>query len=168
MSQVKSDQVMDPSKASPENGEKTTTALVAVDTSNLNAESLDILNQIIAAEDIDKTKDLTYLFNINQNKKTMVRIDSLSNLQDKLVGLLSNRVTERPDEMSNQEVMQALKVVQDKTVENKANYIDGGNFKTRIGNTTYLVGVFFNNAKKVTVEDRMKNLIRQEVVAGNF
>ena len=33
---------------------------------------------------------------------------------------------------------------------------------------TYLVGVFFNNAKKVTVEDRMKNLIRQEVVAGNF
>ena len=57
---------------------------------------------------------------------------------------------------------------EEKTVENKANYIDGGNFKTRIGNTTYLVGVFFNNAKKVTVEYRMKNLIRQEVVAGNF
>ena len=57
---------------------------------------------------------------------------------------------------------------EEKTVENKANYIDGGNFKTKIGNTTYLVGVFFNNAKKVTVEDRMKNLIRQEVVAGNF
>lgn len=56
----------------------------------------------------------------------------------------------------------------EKTVENKANYIDGGNFKTRIGNTTYLVGVFFNNAKKVTVEDRMKNLIRQEVISGNF
>ena len=126
MSQVKSDQVMDPSKASPENGEKTTAALVAVDTSNLNAESLDILNQIIAAEDIDKTKDLTYLFNINQNKKTMVRIDSLSNLQDKLVGLLSSRVTERPDEMSNQEVMQALKVVQD-IIERGTKQITGQN-----------------------------------------
>lgn len=126
MSQVKSDQAMGPSKASPENGEKTTTALVAVDTSNLNAESLDILNQIIAAEDIDKTKDLTYLFNINQNKKTMVRIDSLSNLQDKLVGLLSNRVTERPDEMSNQEVMQALKVVQD-IIERGTKQITGQN-----------------------------------------
>ena len=126
MSQVKSDQVMDPGKASPENGEKTTAALVAVDTSNLNAESLDILNQIIEAEDIDKTKDLTYLFNINQNKKTMVRIDSLSNLQDKLVGLLSNRVTERPDEMSNQEVMQALKVVQD-IIERGTKQITGPN-----------------------------------------
>ena len=113
MNQVKLEQVIDPNKASPEKGEKTTTELVAVDTSDLNAESLNILNQIIAAEDIDKTKDLTYLFNVNQNKKTMVRIDSLSNLQDKLVGLLSSRVTERPDEMSNQEVMQALKVVQD-------------------------------------------------------
>lgn len=126
MSQVKLDQVMDSSKASPEDGEKTTAALVAVDTSNLNAESLDILNQIIAAEDIDKTKDLTYLFNINQNKKTMVRIDSLSNLQDKLVGLLSNRVTERPDEMSNQEVMQALKVVQD-IIERGTKQITGQN-----------------------------------------
>ena len=47
---------------------------------------------------------------------------------------------------------------EEKTVENKANYIDGGNFKTRIGNTTYLVGVFFNNAKKVTVEDRIPAL----------
>lgn len=48
------------------------------------------------------------------------------------------------------------------------NDVDGGNFKARIGNTTYLVGVFFNKAKKVTIEDRMKNLICQEVTAGNF
>ena len=126
MDQVKLEQVIDPNKASPEKGEKTTAALVAVDTSDLNAESLNILNQIIAAEDIDKTKDLTYLFNVNQNKKTMVRIDSLSNLQDKLVGLLSSRVTERPDEMSNQEVMQALKVVQD-IIERGTKQITGQN-----------------------------------------
>ena len=44
---------------------------------------------------------------------------------------------------------------EEKTAENKANYIDGGNFKARIGNTTYLVGVFFNKAKKVTIEDRI-------------
>ena len=126
MNQVKLEQVIDPNKALPEKGEKAATELVAVDTSDLNAESLNILNQIIAAEDIDKTKDLTYLFNINQNKKTMVRIDSLSNLQDKLVGLLSNRVTERPDEMSNQEVMQALKVVQD-IIERGTKQITGQN-----------------------------------------
>lgn len=112
MGQVKLEQIIRADKTSPEKGEETT-ALVAIDTRGLNEESLDILNQIIAAEDAEKTKDLTYLFNINQNKKTMVRIDSLSNLQDRLVGLLAKRVTDRPDEMSNQEVMQALKIVQD-------------------------------------------------------
>lgn len=115
MSQVKLDQVIAPGKTSSEEKTEETTALVTVDTANLNAESLAILNEIIAVENsnVDKTKDLTYLFNANQNKKTMVRLDSLSNLQDKLVGLLSKRVIDRPDEMSNQEVMQALKIVQD-------------------------------------------------------
>lgn len=115
MSQVKLDQVIAPGKTSSEEKPEETTALVTVDTANLNAESLAILNEIIAVEsnNLDKTKDLTYLFNQNQNKKTMVRLDSLSNLQDKLVSLLSKRVIDRPDEMSNQEVMQALKIVQD-------------------------------------------------------
>lgn len=55
-----------------------------------------------------------------------------------------------------------------KEVDNGTNYIDGGSFEARIGNTTYLVGVFFDNAKKVTVDERMKKLISQEVLVGNF
>lgn len=42
----------------------------------------------------------------------------------------------------------AVRMQEEKAVENKENYIDGGNFKARIGNTAYLVGVFFNKAKK--------------------
>ena len=41
-----------------------------------------------------------------------------------------------------------MKIEDVNAVIEKANYIDGGNFKARIGNTTYLVGVFFNKAKK--------------------
>ena len=115
MNQVKSDQATESTDCSAERKTGETAALAVVDTTSLNAESLDILNQIIAVEtaNVEKTKDLTYLFNANQNKKTMVRIDKLNGLQDKLVGLLEKRVTERPDEISNQEVMQAVKIVQD-------------------------------------------------------
>ena len=90
-----------------------TNALVAINTTELNQESLKILNQIIAESDIDKTKDLTYLFNANQNKKTMVRMDKLSELQDLLVSEYSRRVAERPDEISNQEIITSLKTIQD-------------------------------------------------------
>ena len=51
------------------------TALIELNTADLNKESLALINQIIAETDVEKTKDLTYLFNINQNKKTMVRMD---------------------------------------------------------------------------------------------
>jgi len=40
------------------------------------------LQELIATTDIDRTKDLTYLFNINQNKKTTVRISKLNELLD--------------------------------------------------------------------------------------
>lgn len=110
MPQVNFDQIVSPGK---ETKAETVNALVEIDTLGLNAESLDLLNQLIAEQDVNKAKDLTYLFNINQNKKTMVRLDRLSGLQDKLVGLLFKRVEERPDEVSTQEVMQALKIVQD-------------------------------------------------------
>ena len=72
-----------------------------------------LINQIIAEKDIEKTKDLTHLFNINQNKKTMIRIDKLSGLQDNLVDQFVRRIEERPDEISNKELMDGIKIVQD-------------------------------------------------------
>lgn len=88
-------------------------AVVPYDSSALNEESLKLLSQIISESDETKTRDLTYLFNINQNKKTMVRMDKLSGLQDNLVDQFVKRIAERPDEISNKELMDGLKIVQD-------------------------------------------------------
>jgi hypothetical protein len=85
----------------------------AYDTKDLNDESLKLLGQIITETDEEKTKDLTYLFNVNQNKKTMVRMDKLSGLQDGLVDQFVKRIQERPDEISNKELMDGLRIVQD-------------------------------------------------------
>ena len=76
---------------------ETTTALAILDTDKLSKESVELINALIAESDIEKTKDLTYLFNINQNKKTMVRMDKLSELQDRLVAQFSKRISERTD-----------------------------------------------------------------------
>lgn len=80
---------------------------------NLNEESLALINQIIAETDIAKTKDLTYLFNINQNKKTMIRVNKLSDLLDTITDQALARFATRPDEISNKELFDGLKVVQD-------------------------------------------------------
>ena len=101
-------------------------ALALVNTDDLNQESLKLINQIIAEKDLDKTRDLTHLFNINQNKKTMIRIDKLSGLQDDLVDQFVRRIAERPDEISNKELMDGIKIVQD-IIERGQKQVEGVN-----------------------------------------
>lgn len=84
-----------------------------INNQELNQESLALLNQLIAEKDENKARDLTYLFNVNQNKKTMVRMDKLSGLQDDLVDQFVKRIANRPDEISNKELMDGLRIVQD-------------------------------------------------------
>lgn len=88
----------------------------AVPTSNpkaLSAESKAIIEQIIAETDEHKVQELTQLFNTNQNKKTMARVDKLSDLLDTITDQALARFTSRPDEISNKELFDGLKIVQD-------------------------------------------------------
>jgi hypothetical protein len=86
---------------------------LAVVPADLNEESLALINKIIAETDEQKTRDLTHLFNANQNKKTMVRVNQLSDLLDTITDQALARFTTRPDEISNKELFDGLKVVQD-------------------------------------------------------
>ncbi len=86
---------------------------IAIVPQSLNEESKALIEQIIAETDEQKAKDLTYLFNANQNKKTMVRVNKLSDLLDTITDQALTRFTNRPDEISNKELFDGLKVVQD-------------------------------------------------------
>lgn len=90
-----------------------TTSVVVPQNLSLNEESLALIEQIIAETDEQKARDLTHLFNANQNKKTMVRVNKLSDLLDTITDQALARFTARPDEISNKELFDGLKVVQD-------------------------------------------------------
>lgn len=79
----------------------------------LNEESKLIITELVNESSLSKINDLTELFNINQNKKTIARIDKMSNLLDLLADQLTNRVLNRPDEMSNTEILQTIKTTSD-------------------------------------------------------
>lgn len=79
----------------------------------LNDESKALIEQIIAETDEQKVRDLTYLFNTNQNKKTMARVNKLSDLLDTITDQALERFTARPDEISNKELFDGLKTIQD-------------------------------------------------------
>lgn len=97
----------------PVDTNNTETGLVPIDTFKLNKESAALIEQIISETDEQKTRDLTQLFNANQNKKTMVRVNKLSDLLDTITEQALARFTSRPDEISNKELFDGLKIVQD-------------------------------------------------------
>ena len=103
---------MEMDQKAPESKESGT-ELVQADTANLAKESIVILNQIIAEQDPAKTKDLTYLFNQNQNKKTMARMNKLNDLVDTLVDKFIDRANNRPDEMTTTEIINGMKTASD-------------------------------------------------------
>lgn len=80
---------------------------------SLSEESQRLLSQIIAERDVDKSAQLTHLFNLNQNKKTLVRLDKFSDLLDTIAAQAYDRFTSRPDEISNKELLDGMKVMQD-------------------------------------------------------
>lgn len=93
--------------------ENSTTEISDIKSLNLNEEASALIAQIISETDEAKTRDLTQLFNANQNKKTMVRVNKLSNLLDTITDQALTRFTKRPDEISNKELFDGLKIVQD-------------------------------------------------------
>lgn len=144
-----------------ESTQPSSTALTIVNADDLNQESLALINQIIAESDIEKTKDLTHLFNINQNKKTMIRIDKLSGLQDHLVDQFARRIAERPDEISNKELMDGIRIVQD-IIERGQKQVEGVNQTPLIQfnqqNNSVNIG---ENGQQLNKEsrDRVKNAV---------
>lgn len=131
---------------------------LALNTDALNQESATIINKLIAEQDVQKTKDLTYLFNINQNKKTMVRQNKLNELQDILVDEAIDRFSSRPAEISNQELMTGLKTVQD-MIEKSQKAVNGVTEATPIitinqQNNEINVAGEDSDKKKLTKESR--------------
>lgn len=89
------------------------TESTSIDLEKLRAESTKILSQLVAEQDADKAKDLTYLFNQNQNKKTAIRVNKLNELLDVIADHTMVRFLTHPDEISNKELLDSLKIIQD-------------------------------------------------------
>lgn len=118
----------------------------------LNQESLTLLNKIINETDEQKTKDLTYLFNRNQDKKTLIRVNKLSDLLDVITDQALERFKSKPDEISNKELFDGLKVVQD--------LIERGQKQVADKEDVPLIQVNQQN-NEVNIGDKSSNLSRE-------
>ncbi len=70
-----------------------------------------ILQELIDETSVEKVKDLTKLFNLNQVKKNAVRVVEVDNLIDNVLGKAEERLEKVPDEFSNKDYLDYLQVL---------------------------------------------------------
>lgn len=79
---------------------------------SLSSPNKDFEEAIIVEEDIDNLKDIVDLFNINLQKKNIIRTSKLMALQDQLISTIGDRI-EHPELFNNQDLITYYKVIQD-------------------------------------------------------
>ena len=71
-----------------------------------------LLDQIVKSDNPDEIKDLTKLFNLNQNKKNLVRIAKLNDLLDKVSDKAIERIDINADDISDKDLLGYMQTVQ--------------------------------------------------------
>lgn len=95
-------------------------------TTELDENTAAIAQRIMAESDVDKVRELTTLFNLNSQKRNVVRIMKMAGLLDKVTDQVIKRVEKTPDNFSNDELlryMQAAEASIDKASKN-LNLVD--------------------------------------------
>lgn len=99
--------------------------MVVVEPISLKSSSDEIVERITKAESIEELKELTKLFHLSLAKKEASRALTQSELVDLLLAQAKERITKRPDELSNKDVLDYMNALQNsidkssKTLEDK-------------------------------------------------
>lgn len=72
----------------------------------------EILSELVQANDMEKIKDLTHLFNAHQAKRNALRINALNDVQDALVQQMADRLKKTPNNFNNTDIANWMKTVQ--------------------------------------------------------
>ena len=68
---------------------------------------------ILSSEDPDELSDIVELFNLNLQKRNIIRNKKLNDIQDEVVDKMLQKIKEEPWEFSNDDLVKFHKVIQD-------------------------------------------------------
>ena len=73
----------------------------------------EIVDKIMSETDMDSLKKLISIFNVNQAKKSVLRIIKQDGVRDKIVDNIERRVEETPGEFTNDDLRKILQTLED-------------------------------------------------------
>lgn len=81
----------------------------------------DLSEQLINESNPEQLENIIDLFNVSFQKKNILRIQKLNELQDKIQTQIEKRLDNKIDEFSNKDLIDYFKVMQDSIIKNSDN-----------------------------------------------
>ena len=82
-----------------------------------------IEDRIMSETNVDELNDIINIFNLNMQKKNILRLHKLNNLQDLLTDQMKQRIIQKADEFNNKDLLDYFKVIQE-TINKTDNSLD--------------------------------------------
>ena len=141
-----------------------------IDTESLDNSTNELAQQIIEENDVDRTKEMVKLFNLNQSKKNVIRVLKLTSLLDKISDQIVKRFDDRPGEFSNADLISYMQTIQaaiDKA--NKTLDLVQETPAIQINNNTQVnvvEGKVFNREERQRIIDAVNSIVERAKNAG--
>ena len=127
---------------------------------NLNTDNVNIAKKILETDTLEDTKNLVALFNLNNQKRNVIRISKMTNLLDTITDQIINRFEKYPNNFSNEDLlkyMQATEASLEKANKNLNQVEDTPSIQLLQNNE---LNISINNSK----EDVLNNESRLKVL----
>lgn len=127
----------------------------------LNPQPLDnknneIAQKILDAETVEETKDLTALFNLNSQKRNVLRVLKMNNLLDKVTDQIIERFEKNPHLFTNEDLLKYMQVTE--------NAIDRANKNLNMVEETPPIQLLQQNQVNVNINQGLNRESRQRVI----
>lgn len=130
--------------------------MISLDLTPLDTRTREIAQRILEEQDVDKVKDLTTLFNLNTQKRNVMRVIKMNELLDQVTDKVMERFEKTPDNFSNDDLIKYMQVTE--------TAIDRANKQLNLVDETPAIHLQQNNQVNVNIVDSLDRESRERVL----
>lgn len=126
-----------------------------LNTQPLDNKSIDLAQQILDEDNVDKVRDLTNLFNLNIKKRNVMRVLKMNNLLDKVTDQVIERFEKNPHNFSNEDLLKYMQATE--------NAIDRADKNLNLIEETPAIQLTQHNQVNINMQPEFNRESRQKI-----
>lgn len=121
----------------------------------------DLENQLLQESDVENIKTIIDLFNVNIQKKNIIRTNKLNELQDKVYNQINERISNNADTFSNKDLLDYFKTIQETINKSdiSSEQLTIPQIQLNQNSVNFNIGTELNRDSRQKITEVIKNLL---------